>query len=149
MQNPIHQTHSGHGDNVAGNVQNNTYQGPVGIGQVTGNSEIKGNAKIAGIINEYGSQKLEDIAQELTSLLDFFEQKTPSIPEAMQRVNTAKENYPDLNKPEIIEATIINQPTLKNRLLSAGKTAAIEIINVFLPPLGVAIETIKSYQNPG
>jgi internalin A len=147
MNNPINQNHSGNGDNVAGNkMENITQSGNFGIGVNKGT--VTGNAKVADVINEYGYQKLNDIAQELTRLLDYFEQNNLSITEAVQRVNVAKETYPELNNTQIIEATIVNQPTLKQRILSASKAASIETMKALLPPVGIAIEAIKAYQNP-
>lgn len=128
-------------------VQNNTYQAPVGIGGVQGNISIKDNAKVSGIINEYSSHKLNEIAQEITKLLDYF-QNNPPIVEAKQQVDTAIKNYPELKQPEIIEATIIENPTLKQRLFSASIATTVEIIKMCLPPFGVAIEALKAYQKP-
>ena len=41
--------------------------------------------------------------------IDYFE-NNPPINEAKQQVDTAIKNYPELNQPEVIEATIIENP---------------------------------------
>ncbi len=67
---------------------------------------------------------------------------------AYQEVGIAIDNCPELENSEVIEATIVQNPTLKQRLLSASIATTIETIKMFLPPVGIAIEAVKAYQNP-
>ena len=148
MENPRLQNHSGSGDNFAGNKQTNYVNAPVGMAGVQGNVNVNDNAIVAGVVKQNDSKTLTEIAQEITDLLNYFEQNNPPISVAMQRVNTAKENQPELNDPNIIEVAIKNNPTLQQRLLAASSAASLETIKVLLPPVGVAIEAIKAYKNP-
>ncbi|HAC65979.1 MAG TPA: hypothetical protein DCF68_21215 [Cyanothece sp. UBA12306] len=141
------QIHSGDGDNVAGNKQTNTFNSPVGIGGTQGNIQIKDNATVAGVNNKYSSEELNQITQSITELINYLETNN-NITKIIEKINTIKTNQPQLNNAEIIEVAIQNNPTLKQRLLSASSTTIIETIKAFLPPVGVAIEAIKAYNNP-
>lgn len=122
-------------------------QGQFGIGHMSGGT-ITGNAKVAGVINEAQQQKLPDVAAKIEDLLNYFQEHEPTITEAKQIVKTAIEHQPELEDANIIEAAIENSPTLKQRLKAAGEAAYVETVKILLPPLGVAIEAVKGWQNP-
>ncbi len=108
--------HSGSGDNVTGNKNiTNTYNqtGNFGIGHMSGGT-IKGNAKIAGVINESSSNNLEEIAQEIEKLISCLE-KNPPINEAVLAINEAKERQPKIDNAKIVTEAIQTQPTLRKR----------------------------------
>ena len=139
------------GDNVARdkNEQNNDINAPTGIvGGIQSPIEVNENATVAGLINKYEQKKLIEIAQELTDLFNYFEQNNPPVSDAIEIINVAKNKYPELNDPKIIEAAIHNNPSLKQRLLAGGKAAYIETIKVLSPPIGIAIEAFKAFNNP-
>ena len=66
-------------------------------------------------------------------------------------VKESKNKYPeldDLSADKFIESSIQNNPSLKQRLLAAGKATFIETIKIFFPVVGIAIESVKAYKNP-
>ncbi len=143
------QFNSGSGNNVAGDQQTNTFNYPVGIGGNKGKIEIKDNATVTGVNNQYSPQKLTEVSQYITNLINYLETNNHlPFPDVIAKINTVKTNQPQLNNPEIIEIAIENNPTLKQRLLSASNATIIETIKALLPPVGVAIEAIKAYNNP-
>jgi hypothetical protein len=122
-------------------VQNNHFYGRVGAGGV--------NDSVINIDMRPNEQRnLADIAQEIFDLFNFFERTTITHSEAIEKVELAIKEQPSLNDAKLIEAAINDNPTLKQRLLAASSAASIETVKVLLPPLGVAIEAIKAYQNP-
>ncbi len=137
--------HSGSGDYVAGNKNiTNTYNqtGNFGIGHMSG-GEIKGNAKIAGVINESSAKNLEEIAQEIEKLIDYLA-KNPPINEAVSAINTAKKRQPQIDNAEIVTEAIQAQPTLRKCIEATEQTAYIETLKVLLPKVGKAIEDFKA-----
>lgn len=88
------------------------------------------------------------VAKEVQDLLTYFEQNNPPVIEAMQTVKAFTERQPELNNAKTIEAAIKATPTLKQRLHSAGKATYLETVKALLPPVGVAIEAIKAWNNP-
>ena len=136
--------HSGSGDNVTGNKNiTNTYNqtGNFGIGHMSG-GEIKGNAKIAGVINESSAKNLEEIAQEIEKLIDYLA-KNPPINEAVSAINTAKKRQPKIDNAEIVTEAIQAQPTLRKRIEATEQTGYIETLKLLLPTVGKAIEDFK------
>ena len=130
--------------------QGDTYNqsGTFGIGHMSG-GEIKGNAKVAGEIHEVAPQTLAEVATEIEKLLDYFQHHDPSISQAQQMVKTATEEQPEILDAEIIEEAIKATPTLRQRIGAAGTAAYIETVKILLPPLGIAIEAAKAWNNPG
>ena len=121
--------------------QTNIFHGEVGAGGV--------NDSVINIDMRRNEQRnLADIAQEIFDLFNFFERTTITHSEAIEKVELAIKEQPSLNDAKLIEAAINDNPTLKQRLLAASSAASIETVKVLLPPLGVAIEAIKAYQNP-
>ncbi len=127
----------------------NTYNqsGNFGIGHMSG-GEIKEGAKVAGVINEAQPKNLAEVAAEIQDLLNYFEQNNPTIIEAQRMVKTATERQPELKNAKMIEEAIEATPTLKQRLRAAGEAAYVETVKMLLPPVGVAIEAVKAWNNP-
>ena len=97
--------------------------------------------------NCYSKQNLAKLAKEINNLLTYFE-KDPPKAEADQMVNAFKKRLPELKDAEIVEAAIEETPTLKQRLYAASKTAYLETIKVLFPPIGIAITTVKAWNDP-
>ena len=126
-----------------------TYQqsGNFGIGHMSGGTIAEG-AKVAGVIHEGPAKNLAEVAAEIQDLLNYFQEHDPTITEAQQIVKTATQRQPELQDATIVEAAIKTTPTLKQRLKAAGEAAYVETVKMLLPPLGVAIEAVKAWQNP-
>ncbi|MDJ0590797.1 MAG: hypothetical protein QNJ72_12495 [Pleurocapsa sp. MO_226.B13] len=139
----------GEGSNYNEKIEGDYYEqkGNYGIGHMSG-GEIKGNAKVAGVINEVQPKNLAEVAANLEDLLNYFEVNNPTITDAQEVVKTFTERQPELMDAEIIEEAIQATPTLKQRLMAAGEAACVETVKMFLPPVGVAIETVKAWNNP-
>ncbi len=131
------------------NIQGDYYEqsGNFGIGHMSGGT-IEEGAKVAGVIHEGQAKNLAEVAAEIQDLLNYFQEHNPTITEAQQIVKTATERQPELQDVTIIEAAIKTTPTLKQRLKAAGEAAYLETVKILLPPLGVAIEAFKGWQNP-
>ena len=130
-------------------TQRNTYNqsGNFGIGHMSGGT-IEEGASVAGVINEAQPKNLAEVAAEIQDLLNYFEQNNPTIIEAQRMVKTATERQPELKNAKVIEEAIEATPTLKQRLRAAGSAAYVETVKMLLPPVGVAIEAVKAWNNP-
>lgn len=149
-QKPENQSNNENGDNVAGNKQHNEFNAPTGIGGVQGDVTVKDNATVSGALYHAYYPRLEEIAEKLTELCQYFEENNynPPLADAMEFVNNAKDICPELKNEKMIEVAIATNPTLKERLMASGSSAFQEMIKVLLPPVGIAIEAIKAYNNP-
>lgn len=121
--------------------------GGASIGGVNIDSTVHGN-QIGTQHNYVPEQNLVEAAAEIQQLLDQLEQTNPTITEAQLIVDRAIERQPMLKDPQVIEQAIESNPTLKQRLRSAGKAAYLETVKTLLPPASVVIETIKAWNNP-
>ena len=96
------------------------------------------------------SQSQEDltaIVEEINQLLTYFA-NNPPVNEAIAEANAIKERQPQIEEQEIVVEAIESNPTLKQRIHSAGKALYLETIKAFLPAVGVAIETVNAFKNP-
>lgn len=91
---------------ISGNTYNQS--GQIGIGHNEG--EIKGNAKVAGVINEAAQQDLTQVAAEIEQLLDRLQQTNGVTLETAQQ-QTAKD----------LATKAQNDPNFKDRLINLGK----------------------------
>lgn len=131
-------------------IKTDTYyeqSGNVGIGHMSCGT-IAGGAKVAGVIHEGQVKNLAEIAAEIQGLLNYFQEHNPTITEAQQIVKTATQRQPELQDATIIEAAIKANSPLKDRLSAASTAACIETVKILLPPVGVAIEAVKAWNNP-
>ena len=119
MNNPINQTHSSNGDNVAGNVEHNTFNAPVGVGVNKGH--ISDNAIVAGVDNEAPSQDITEAAAQIQALLDQLSQTYPTKT-SKQKMAIAVEAM------DVIE----QDSSLTQRLLSAVKAGSLAAIESML-----------------
>ena len=144
-----HTINIGEGSNYNEKIEGDYYKqkGNFGIGHISG-GVIKGDAKVAGVINEAQPKNLAEVAANLEDLLNYFEQNNPTITEAKEVVKTFTERQPELMDAEIIEGAILATPTLKQRLRAAGEAACVETVKMFLPAVSVAIEAVKAWNNP-
>ena len=98
-------------------------------------------------------QVLVDAASELTKLLDSIERSQAiqhiSSPALTSEFELAISNYPELSDPKVIEASINTNPTLRQKILAASSAATLETVKVLFPPLAVAIEAVRAFQDPG
>lgn len=112
--------------------------GNFGIGHMSG-GEIKGNAKVAGIINEAQQQNLAEAAAEIQQLLKQLSQSYP--------IET-------LTQKAVVAEKVINHieetPTLKQRVVSAIKAIGIEAFMEAIdhPVANVLRAGIEAYQEP-
>lgn len=115
-------------------------------------TNVSDNAKYAGrdfYENASLAEKSTEIIKVLEDSLDFFEQNPNiSIPEAQQKVKTIQKSNPEILNAEIVEATIKSHYPLQQRLRAAGEAAYLETVKLVLPPVGIAIEAIKAWNNP-
>ncbi len=126
--------------------------GTFGVGVNEG--DIKGNAKIGGVINEGVSlqspEKTAEIATILQNLLDYFETENPptnfNFPEAQKQVKTLIENNPEILEGEIVKEVVENTPNLKQRIGKAGEAAYLETLKMIFPPINIAIEAVKAFK---
>ncbi|MDB9310872.1 hypothetical protein PN471_20035 [Aphanizomenon sp. CS-733/32] len=91
--------------------------GSIGIGVMSG-GEIKGEAKVAGVINEAEKQNLAQVAQDIQELLNQLSQSYPTstVSEKMALAIEATQNIK--NNPTLLQKTM--------SALKAGGTAALE-----------------------
>ncbi len=136
MQNPINQTHPGNGDNVAGNVEHNTFNAPVGVGINKGT--IQDDVKFAVVNNEASQQNLTEAAKEIQALLEQLSQTYPS--------NTSKEK--NIVVGEVVDQ-IENNPTLKGKVINALKSGGVEAFKEAInhPLVNILVATIDGWQN--
>lgn len=106
-------------------AENPTQQGNFGIGHMSG-GEIKGNAKIAGVINEAEKQDLAQAAAEIQALIKQLEQDNPTNTTAEQMVVATK----------AIEQ-IESNPTWKQKAIAAFKQGSLNVIETH--PIGTFI----------
>ena len=106
-------------------IENPNQQGNFGIGHMSG-GEIKGNAKIAGIINESEPQNLAEAADEIQALIQQLEQTYPTNTTTEQMVVATK----------VIER-IENNPTWKQKMISGFKQGSLKAIET--NPIGAFI----------
>ena len=122
-QGNINQNHYGSGDNVAGDKTNIHQHGNFGVGVNQG--EISGNAKIGGVIDEAQQPNLSEAISEVQNILAQLSQIYP--------------NNIDLQAEKTIRQ-IENRPSLKQKLISAGKQAGIKALEkAFDNPAGAII----------
>jgi len=93
-------------------------------------------------------QTIAEVAAEIEQLLDQVERNNPITTEAQLIVNQAIARQPQLKDSQVIEQAIKSSPSLQQRLRSAAKAAYLETVKVLLPPVGVAIEGWKAWNNP-
>jgi hypothetical protein len=120
-------------------IKTDTYyeqSGNIGIGHMSG-GEIKGNAKIAGVINEAEQQNLAEAAAEIQALLEQLSKTYPTT--------TSKEK--SIVVGEAVDQ-IENNPILKSKVINAlkagGKEAFKEAINH--PLVNILMATIEGWQ---
>lgn len=110
--------------------------GNIGIGHMSG-GEIKGNAKVAGVINEAEQQNLADAAAEIQALLEQLSETYPTT--------TSREK--NIVVGEVVDQ-IENNPTLKSKVINAlkagGKEAFKEAIDH--PLVNILMATIEGWQ---
>ena len=121
------------------NIKGNYYEqkGNFGIGHMSG-GEIKGNAKVAGVINEAENQNLADAATEIQQLL---EQLSTTYP-----TSTNKEKIAVIG--EAVDQ-IENNPTLKAKVINALKAGGTEAFKeaVNHPLVNILVATIEGWQD--
>ena len=132
--NPVNQTHSGNGDNVAGGVTNNTFHAPVGAVS----SNFHDQSQAIGQYNEAPSQDLAEAAAEIQTLLDQLSQTYPT--------NTNKEKM--IIVGEAVDQ-IENNPTFKAKVINALKAGGVEAFKeaVDHPLVNILMATIDGWQN--
>ncbi len=125
--------------NVSSQSSGNTYHqsGNIGIGHNEG--EIKGNAKIAGVINEAAQQDLTQAAEEIQQLLEQLSKTNPTETLSQKAVVAEK----------TIES-IENNPTLKQKIINAIKAMGIEAFMEAIdhPVANVLRAGIEAYREP-
>jgi hypothetical protein len=122
------------------NIEGNYYEqkGNLGIGHMSG-GEIKGNAKVAGVINEAKEQNLAEVAEvavQLQTLIQQLEQSRPtnSTTEQMRVATQAV-------------AQIESNPTLKQKAIAAFKQGSLNVMETH--PIGkFIVGAIKGWQEP-
>lgn len=116
-------------------MENRAQQGNFGIGHMSG-GEIKGNAKVAGVINEAEAQNLAEAAAEIQTLIQQLEQSYPTNTTTEQMVVAAK----------AIEK-IESNPTWKQKAIAAFKQGSLKAIETH--PIGAFIVgAIKGWLEP-
>ncbi len=123
------------GEKIAGD--NYEQKGNFGIGHMSG-GEIKGNAKIAGVINEAEQKNLVDAAQEIQQLLEQLSETYPTT--TIKEKNTV-----------VIEAVdqIESNPTLKAKVINALKAGGTEAFKEAIdhPLVNILVATIEGWQD--
>ena len=115
-------------------IDNPTQQGNFGIGHMSG-GVIKGNAKVAGVINEAEKQDLAEAAK-IQALIQQLEQTYPTNTTPEQMVVAAK----------AIEQ-IESNPTWKSKAISAFQQGSLKAIETH--PIGAFIVgAIKGWLEP-
>ena len=127
----------GEGSNYNEKIEGDYYEqkGNFGIGIMSG-GEIKGNAKVAGVINEAEQQDLAEAAAKIQVLIQQLEQTYPT--------NTTTE-------PRVVAAKAIEQiesnPTWKQKAISACKQGSLKAIETH--PIGAfVVGAIKDWLKP-
>ena len=116
-------------------TENPTQQGNFGIGIMSG-GEIKGNAKVAGVINEAEEQDLAEAVAEIQALLQQLEQTYPTNTTTEQMVVATK----------VIEQ-IESNPTWKQKAYAAFKQGSLKAIETH--PIGAfVVGAIKGWLEP-
>jgi hypothetical protein len=127
--------------------QTNNFYGPVGAAGIT-NSNVH-----IDIPRSQLNKELITTASDVTGLLDTIErsQREQRIgsPALVDEIRLAAASHPQLSDPKFIEATIISDPTLKQRVLAASSAASLEMMKVLFPPLAIAIEAVRAFHAPG
>lgn len=125
----------GEGSNYNEKIEGDYYEqkGNFGIGHMSG-GEIKGNAKVAGVINEAEEKNLAEAAAKIQALLEQLEQTYPT--------NTTTEKM-------VVAAKAIEQiesnPTWKQKAIAAFKQGSLKAIETH--PIGAFIVgAIKGWQ---
>ncbi len=121
------------------NIEGNYYEqkGNFGIGHMSG-GEIKGNAKVAGVINEAEKQNLADAATEIQQLLEQLSETYPT--------STNKEKMVVVG--EAVDQ-IESNPTLKAKVINALKAGGTEAFKeaVNHPLVNILVATIEGWQD--
>ena len=122
------------------NIKAETYHeqsGKFGIGHMSG-GELKGNAKVAGVINEAEKQNLADAATEIQELLEQLS-KTNST-------TTYKEKTAVVG--EVVDR-IESNPTLKTKVINALKAGGTEAFKEAIdhPLVNILVATIEGWQD--
>ena len=125
--------------NVSSQSSGNTYHqsGNIGIGHNEG--EIKGNAKVAGVINEAAQQDLTQAAAEIQQLLDQLAKTNPTETPAEKMMVGVK-----------VAEEIEKDPTLKQRIINALKAMTVEAFMEAIdhPLANVVRAGIEGYREP-
>jgi hypothetical protein len=125
--------------------QVNNFYGQVGAAGVT-------NSNVVVDMTQDCSQNDSHLSHEILSLLSMFEGQGADIYDKEHNssfIKLALSKYPQLNNSSLIQASIVSDPSLKQRVLAATSAATLETIKAFLPPLAIAIEAIKAFQGTG
>lgn len=116
-------------------IKNSSQQGNFGIGHMS-SGEIKGNAKIAGVINESEPQNLAKAADEIQALIQQLKQTYPTNTTTEQMVLAAK----------AIER-IESNSTWKQKTITAFKQGSLKAIET--NPIGAfVVGAIKGWLEP-
>jgi hypothetical protein len=106
-----------------------------GIGHMSG-GEIKGNAKVAGVINEAEKQDLIEAAAQIQALIQQLEQSYPT--------NTTTEQ---MRVATQAIAQIESNPTWKQKAIAAFKQGSLNVMETH--PIGkFIVGAIKGWQEP-
>lgn len=127
--------HMGEGSKYNEKIEGDYYEqsGNFGIGHMSG-GEIKGNAKVAGVINEGEKQDLAEAAAEIQALLKQLEQTYPTNTTTEQMVAATK----------AIEQ-IESNPTFKQKAIAAFKQGSLNVIETH--PIGTfVVGAIKGWK---
>mgnify|MGYP001825225264 CR=1 FL=1 len=121
------------------NIEGNYYEqsGNFGIGHMSG-GEIKGNAKVGGVINEAEKPNLADAATEIQQLLEQLSETYPTT--------TSREK--NIVIGEAVDQ-IENNPTLKAKVINALKAGGTEAFKeaVNHPLVNILVATIEGWQD--
>jgi metal-dependent amidase/aminoacylase/carboxypeptidase family protein len=117
---------------------NPTEQSNIGIYHMSG-GEIKGNAKVAGVINEAEKQDLAEAAAEIQALLKQLSETYPTT--------TSREK--NIVVGEAVDQ-IENNPTLKAKVINALKAGGTEAFKEAIdhPLINILVATIEGWQEP-
>jgi hypothetical protein len=119
------------------NIEGDYYEqkGNIGIGHMSG-GEIKGNTKVAGVVNEAEKQDLVEAAAQIQALIQKLKQSHPTSTTTEQmRVATQA------------VAQIESNPTLKQKAISAFKQGSLNVMETH--PIGkFIVGAIKGWQEP-
>ena len=112
-------------------------KGNFGIGHMSG-GEIKGNAKVAGVINEAEKQNLANAATEIQQLLEQLSETYPTT--------TSREK--NIVVGEAVDQ-IESNPTLKAKVINALKAGGTEAFKeaVDHPLVNILVATIEGWQD--